>query len=152
MQQVIVANDDQGCRRKQLADRNVLRFVRVRRHQCGSVVGNLDEINSSDAGHTCARKIKKLGQQSGQSVRLTLYELSQGPGIVVGAGNLCEQLRCASDRCQWVLDLMRQRRTQLGYRFETLSPGMKSLDFRFTKPEGGELGGHFFTTSVCLAE
>jgi hypothetical protein len=42
VQQIVIANDDQGGRRKHLSNRHLLRFVRVCANQSGGVTRDLD--------------------------------------------------------------------------------------------------------------
>jgi len=107
MEQIIIANDDQRVRRKQLADRHIRGLVWVRSDQDRSVMRDIHEIDSADSGNTRSRKIEELRQQSRESVRLALNELGQRSRVVVCGGNLCEQLGGASDRGErWANDAL----------------------------------------------
>src|SRR5712672_1408513 len=105
MEQIIIANDDQRVRRKQLADRHVRGLVRVRRYQNRRVMRDIQEIDSADPGNARSREIEELRQQSRESVRLALNELGQGPRVVVCSWHLREELGGASDRGERILDL-----------------------------------------------
>ena len=63
MKQVIIANDDQRCRRKQLADGYVVGFVGVRCDEFRRVTGDVHQIQTLHTRDTRPREIEKLGQQ-----------------------------------------------------------------------------------------
>jgi hypothetical protein len=63
MEQIIIANDDHRCRRKQLDDRNSIGFVGVGCDQNAGMARQLDQVQPANARNACAGEIEKFGQQ-----------------------------------------------------------------------------------------
>src|SRR6185312_5912598 len=107
----------------------------MRRCQLGGITYDTEQIEATRERDVDSGEIEEAGKQSGESVGLAHNKRCENTVVAGGLGGQPQLLDRASDRSEWILDLMCHRGAELGDRFQTLRAQMKPFDFTLVQTE-----------------
>jgi hypothetical protein len=128
MQEIVVALHDELPVLHDAHHPHPLGPVGVRHREAHRVRGQLADVERLAARDAHAREVEELGEETAQPVRLAHHEMRERPLVVARELRPGELLAGAANGRERILDLVRERRGELGDALEPLGAETQRLD------------------------